>query len=132
MAIVRIAANDNAQQILFENLGYVCVGFQPLKHMLQQRVGILFYVSGANSVLVTRNPLSESLPQVSELGTAALEKLQIPNAISSCGTALAATRCNRISKSTTRRWMIMSCGECKPKAPIRRPRFPAALIAASG
>jgi hypothetical protein len=78
MAIVRIAAADNAQQILFENLGYVCVGFQPLKHMLQQRVGILFYVLGANSVLVTRNPLSESLPQVSELGMAALANLHIP------------------------------------------------------
>ncbi len=77
MAIVRIAATDNTQQILFENLGYVCVGFQPLKHMLQQRVGILFYVRGADSVLVTRNPLSESLPQVSELGLAALGNLQI-------------------------------------------------------
>lgn len=81
MAIVRIAAMDNAQQILFENQGYVCVGFQPLKHMLQQRVGVLFYVRGANSVLVTRNPLSESLPQVGELGAAVLEKLQVPNTI---------------------------------------------------
>jgi CRP-like cAMP-binding protein len=81
MAIVRIAATDNAQQILFENLGFACVGFQPLKHMLQQRVGVLFYVHGANSVLVTRTPLSESLPDVSELGAAVLEKLQIPNAM---------------------------------------------------
>src|SRR5665213_589624 len=81
MAIVRIPSSDNAQQILFENLGYVCVGFQPLKHMLSQRIGILFYVRGANSVLVTHNPLSESLPQVSELAIAALEKMQIPNSI---------------------------------------------------
>jgi hypothetical protein len=81
MSIVRIPSSDNAQQILFENLGYVCVGFQPLKHMLQQRVGILFYVRGANSVLVTRIPLSESLPQVGELATSVLEKLQIPNAM---------------------------------------------------
>jgi hypothetical protein len=79
MAIVRISATDNAQQILFENLGYVCVGFQPLKHMLQQRVGVLFYVHGANSILVTRAPLSESLPQVSELGAAVLAQLQVPN-----------------------------------------------------
>ncbi len=77
MAIVRIAATDNAQQSLFESMGYVCVGFQPLKHLLQKRVGILFYVRGANSVLVTRNPLSESLPQVSELGMAALDNLEI-------------------------------------------------------
>jgi CRP-like cAMP-binding protein len=79
MAIVRVSALDNAQQALFENLGFVCVGFQPLKHLLQQRIGILFYVRGANSIFVTRNPLSESLPQVSELGMDALEKLQIPN-----------------------------------------------------
>src|SRR5579863_2083398 len=39
MAVVRISSLDNAQQILFENLGYSCVGFQPLKHLLQQRVG---------------------------------------------------------------------------------------------
>jgi hypothetical protein len=78
MAVVRVSALDNAQQILFENMDYVCVGFQPLKHMLHQRVGVLFYVHGANSVLVTRTPLSESLPQVSELGLAALENLQIP------------------------------------------------------
>jgi hypothetical protein len=81
MAVIRISALDNAQQVLFENLGYVCVGFQPLKHLLQQRVGVLFYVHGAKSVLVTRNSLSESLPQVSELALAALEKLQIPNAL---------------------------------------------------
>jgi CRP-like cAMP-binding protein len=79
MAIVRISALDNAQQVLFENLGFVCVGFQPLKHLLQQRVGILFYVRGAKSIYVRRNPLSESLPQVSELGMDALEKLQIQN-----------------------------------------------------
>ena len=79
MAVVRISALDNAQQILFEKLGYSCVGFQPLKHMLQQRVGILFYVRGASSVLVTRNSLSESLPQVSELAIASLEQLQIPH-----------------------------------------------------
>jgi CRP-like cAMP-binding protein len=81
MAVVRISALDNAQQILFENLGYSCVGFQPLKHLLQQRVGVLFYVRGANSVLVTRNSLSESLPQVSELALTSLERLEIPNSL---------------------------------------------------
>jgi len=81
MAVVRISALDNAQQILFENLGYSCVGFQPLKHLLQQRVGVLFYVRGAKSVMVTRNSLSESLPQVSELAITALERLEILNAM---------------------------------------------------
>lgn len=78
MAVVRVSSDDNAQQALFENLGYVCVGFQPLKHLLQQRVGILFYVRGAKSVFVTRHPLSESIPQVSELALDALAKLGIP------------------------------------------------------
>jgi hypothetical protein len=81
LAIARVAATDNAQQILFENAGFVCIGFQPLKHMLQKRMGVLFYVHGANAALVTRAPLSESLPQVTELGTAVLGKLQISNAL---------------------------------------------------
>ncbi|MGO8696916.1 MAG: cyclic nucleotide-binding domain-containing protein [Limisphaerales bacterium] len=79
MAVVRVSALDHAQQSLLESLGFVCVGFQPLKHLLQQRVGILFYARGAKSIYVRRHPLSESLPQVSELGMDALEKLQIPN-----------------------------------------------------
>jgi hypothetical protein len=77
MAIVRIVSTDKVQQALFENLGYVCVGFQPLKHMLQRRVSVLFYVRGVDSVLVTRIPMSESLAQVSELGAAVLENLHV-------------------------------------------------------
>ena len=79
MAVMRVGAEDNAQQIAYEQADYVCVGFQPVKHMVQQRIGILFYVRGASSVLVTRLPISESLPQISELATAALEKLNITN-----------------------------------------------------
>jgi len=79
MVVVRVAATDNAQQIAFETLGYACAGFQPLKHILRQRLGVLFYVHGANVVLTTRTPLSESLSQVSELGAHALEALQIAN-----------------------------------------------------
>jgi hypothetical protein len=79
MVVVRVSASDNDQQIAFENLGYVCVGFQPLKHILRQRVGVLFYVHGANTVLATRTPLSESLPLVSELAICALDALKIPS-----------------------------------------------------
>jgi hypothetical protein len=79
MVITRIAATENFQQILFENAGYICVGYQPLKHLLQKRTGVLFYVRGAASVLVTRLPLSESLPHVAELATATLESLGIVN-----------------------------------------------------
>ena len=93
MAIVRIAATDNAQQILFENLGYVCVGFQPLKHMLQQRVGVLFYVHGANSVLVTRTPLSESLPTSANWARPCWKNCRFPTRWW-CGTGPAGIRCN--------------------------------------
>lgn len=79
MAVVRVSALDNSQQALFENLGYSCVGYQPLKHLVEKRFGVLFYVRGASSVLVTRLPLSESLPQVAELAGAVLENLQIRN-----------------------------------------------------
>jgi hypothetical protein len=58
MVVVRVAAEENFQQILFESAGYICVGYQPLKHLLQKRTGVLFYVRGASSVLVTRLPLS--------------------------------------------------------------------------
>src|ERR1700728_13490 len=54
MPVVRVSSLDNAQQILFENLGYACVGCQPL---------------------------SDSLPQVSELAISALERLQIPHVL---------------------------------------------------
>ena len=79
MVITRVSPLDNPQQILFENLGYVCVGYQPLKHMLQKRTGMLFYVRAAKPVLVTRLPLSESLPQVAELASATFESFRIVN-----------------------------------------------------
>ena len=79
MVVARVSASDNPQQVLYENNGYVCVGFQPFKHMLQGRFGVLFYVRAATPILVTRLPLSESLPQISDLASAALEKLKISN-----------------------------------------------------
>lgn len=79
MIVVRIPASDNSQQVLFEKLGYVCVGFQPLKHILRTRQGILFYVHAARFGQVTRLSLSESLPQISELAGVVLTSLKIPN-----------------------------------------------------
>lgn len=77
--VARMPASANQQQILFESMGYSCVGFQPLKHMLQTRVGILFYVRAANQVLMTRIPMSESLSQISEIAAITFEKLKISN-----------------------------------------------------
>ena len=79
--ITRVSPLDNGHQAFFEDLGYTCVGYQPIKHLLNKRTGTLFYVRGAKAVLVTRLPLSESLPQVAELATATLENLRIVNPI---------------------------------------------------
>jgi hypothetical protein len=79
--VTRVSPLDQGQQALFENLGYTCVGYQPIKHLLHKRTGMLFYVRGSNALLVTRLPLSESLPQVAELAFATLENLRIVNPI---------------------------------------------------
>ena len=76
LIIVRILASDNSQQILFEKQGYVCVGYQPFKHLHRSREGVLFYVRFFGDVLATRLPLSDSLPQISELATAVLDRIQ--------------------------------------------------------
>ena len=82
MMVAHVAAADNSQQILYENLGYVCVGYQPAKHVVGTRRGILYYLLPANPVLVTRLPLSDSLSQVSELATLVLERIQVPTTLS--------------------------------------------------
>ncbi|HAV64837.1 MAG TPA: hypothetical protein DCY13_21020 [Verrucomicrobiales bacterium] len=82
MAVVRVPATDSRQQLIYEKMGYVCVGYQPCKHILRSRQGILFYVRPAAPVLGTRMPLSESLPQISELATRVLSNLNIPTPIS--------------------------------------------------
>lgn len=78
MIVARVLASDAAQQTLLEQLGYVCAGFQPFKHMLRVREGTLFYVRYARPELVARLPLSESLAQVSELAIAVLGNLSFP------------------------------------------------------
>jgi CRP/FNR family transcriptional regulator, cyclic AMP receptor protein len=81
-SVARILASDIAQQVLYEKLGYVCVGFQPFKHMNRVREGTLFYVRAARPDSVERIHISESLPQIRELATVALAGLKIRNAIS--------------------------------------------------
>lgn len=79
MAVVRIPATDSRQQLIYEKMGYVCVGYQPCKHVVRTRQGVLFYIRPSEPVLGTRMPLSESLPQISELAGKALEKINISN-----------------------------------------------------
>jgi len=79
MAILRVPASDQPQQILLEKLGFVCIGFQPAKHVCRVREGILFYVRVGAPAAAVRLPLSQSLPQIVELASAALKNLNIPN-----------------------------------------------------
>lgn len=77
-AVVRVQSSDNAQQVLFEQFGYLCVGFQPMKHMVRVRQGILFYMHPADKVISVRAGLSESLTQLNELASLVLEGMKIP------------------------------------------------------
>ncbi len=72
MQVVRLLASDKQQQSLFEKLGYVCIGFQPFKHLHRSREGVLFYVRAGAKGMAHRLPLSESLPQIGELCTLAV------------------------------------------------------------
>ena len=80
MCVTRVLASDNVQQVLVEKTGFVCVGFQPLKHIAKTREEVLFYVKRARSMTSNRLPLSESLPQIGELAAVALQHLCIPGA----------------------------------------------------
>jgi CRP-like cAMP-binding protein len=80
MCVTRVLASDNPQQVLIEKTGFVCVGFQPLKHITKSREEVLFYVKHARLMTSDRLPLSESLPQIGELAAAVLQNLLIPGA----------------------------------------------------
>lgn len=80
--VTRILASDHSHQLLFEKVGYACVGYQPLKHMNRGREGVLFYVRPTHPEMLARLPLSESLPQIKELSSAVLANLKIPHPIS--------------------------------------------------
>lgn len=73
MQVVRVLASDVKQQSLFEEQGYVCIGFQPFKHLHRAREGVLFYLRAGAKGLEHRLPLSESLPQIGELCTISLK-----------------------------------------------------------
>jgi len=55
------------------------VGYQPFKHMNRVREGTLFYVRVTRPDLLTRSPISDSLPQIKELSSVVLSNLKIPD-----------------------------------------------------
>ncbi len=75
--VIRVLTSDNPQQVLLESLAYVCVGFQPAKHMLRTREGVVFYLRNARQPAASRLPISEALPHISELSTLILKGLHI-------------------------------------------------------
>lgn len=75
--ISRVFANDNQAQILHEQAGFSCVGFQPFKHMHRHREGVLFYYKLGRPDFVKRLPISDSLPQISELASTVLKTLNL-------------------------------------------------------
>lgn len=76
--VARLSASEQAHQILFEKLGYVCTGFQPFKHMNGVRDSTLFYVRLARPDIAPRLPISESLPHIKQLAESVLAALKIP------------------------------------------------------
>jgi hypothetical protein len=77
MAIARVPAASAEQQQLYSSLGYGCVGFQPLKHLLQTRQGILFYVHAADRALFRRVPVIKLVPGLKPLAALAMENLTL-------------------------------------------------------
>src|SRR2546421_373774 len=77
LIISRVFAADNHCQILHEQAGFSCVGFQPFKHMHRRREGVLFYYRLGRPDIVSRLPISESLPQISELASTVLKALDL-------------------------------------------------------
>lgn len=75
IVVARVFASDNQRMLLYEERGFECVGFQPFKHSMRTREGILFYMRVLRSSEFLRQPLSESLPQVTELASAILPRL---------------------------------------------------------
>lgn len=77
LLVARVFASDNPAQILHEQAGFLCVGFQPFKHTLRRREGVLFYYRLGRPDIVKRLPISDSLPQISELAAAVLKSLNL-------------------------------------------------------
>jgi hypothetical protein len=75
--VARIQASDNQMQLLFEQHGFICAGYQPSKHRLEPVSGTLFYVHPGHPEIQARLPVSESLSQVSELAARVLYDLGV-------------------------------------------------------
>lgn len=79
--VTRVPVYDIAQQKLLEGCGFVCVGYQPNKHLISTHKGFLFYALKNSELLLHRMTVSGSLSQVASLAFAVFENYGISNPI---------------------------------------------------
>lgn len=77
VVVSRVLSSDHPLQLLYENAGFFCIGFQPFKHLARVREGTLFYYRMGQHDLAHRLSISDSLPQVTELAALVLANLNI-------------------------------------------------------
>lgn len=77
LLVSRVLGSDPQQQRLYEQAGFAPAGFQPFKHSHRLRESVVFYYRLGGHDIEARVPISESLPQVSELAEAVLGSLNI-------------------------------------------------------
>ena len=78
MAVLRVRADDLAQQVLGENLGFACVGYQPEAHPQRGHAEVLYYAKPAQTTASRHWLICEALPEVQRLVAAALANLHAP------------------------------------------------------
>jgi hypothetical protein len=76
-----VSTLDRPAQALHENLGFLCAGWQPFKHSLPRRLGMLFYVRPDGAALSRRLRIQEASTHVAEIAVKVLERLHVRDPI---------------------------------------------------
>ena len=79
--VTRVIASDKPIQEVLEGAGFHCLGFQPYKHLLRAREGILFYVRGIRNSGMERAPIASASTAVLPLASRALKSMNLPYAL---------------------------------------------------
>ena len=121
MAIARVPASSAEQQQMYGALGYSCVGFQPLKHVLQTRQGILFYVHAAERALLRRVPVVKVVTGLRALASLALENLRLSTEFFPCDGLVAYPPCSEFevfeaTHADFEMWHQQAASGCCPPA----------------
>jgi hypothetical protein len=76
-----VSTLDRPAQALHENLGFLCAGWQPFKHSLPRRLGMLFYVKPDDFALGRRLKIHEASTHVAEIAVKVLGRLHVRDPI---------------------------------------------------